>query len=231
MRRFEREDRRGGAFQPPHLVQIQLREPPERIPAICESFPHRRVVVSNETKALDPGVRLGRDRIAGVGREQGRQGGGRGAACRRDAGDRRRHLYHHGRPSRRRGVQQIVGGGDDGVDADAFEAVRHVPAAALGRQAHAPARAARQIDSENPLMRAERSVPKWIRRAEQRDKRCADRRGQMHRPGVTRDEQVQTGEQRGQRRQIECSTGVDHGHARQRLDEPHRRAADRRASP
>ena len=55
--------------------------------------------------------------------------------------------------SARAGVRRssFASGGDDHVDVDAVDAVRHVAAAAFRRQPHLAARAAGQIDAQHPL--------------------------------------------------------------------------------
>jgi len=58
-------------------------------------------------------------------------------------------------------------------------------------------------------MRGERAVPKRVRWSEEGDDWSADGRGKVHRSGVAGDEQIQAGQERGERRQVERPRDVD----------------------
>ena len=71
------------------------------------------------------------------------------------------------------------------------------------------ARAARQIDAYDTIVRSSKRVPGGIRRTEYRDNRCPDSTGQVHRSGVACDEHIETFEDRGQSGQVGVAGNVD----------------------
>ena len=101
-----------------------------------------------------------------------------------------------------RGPQQFVGGRHDHRDADAVHAVRHMAAASFGGKPDLTARSAWEIHSKDARVFRERTVAPRVRWAEQRDDGRPHCGGQMHRPGVAGDEQIEIAQQRGERRQV-----------------------------
>ena len=79
------------------------------------------------------------------------------------------------------------------------------PTQRAGGTADAVAGAARQVDSDDAIVRTARRVARRIRGPEDRDDGHADRDGQVHRSGVAGDQQVEPLEDGGDRQQVEIS--------------------------
>ena len=99
---------------------------------------------------------------------------------------------------RAHGIECRGDGVGDGLHLNVIEAIWHVSAAARRRQTDLIARAARQVHAKHAVAVAERAVATRIRRAEQRDDRRADGCGQMHRSGVSGQQDVETAKERGE---------------------------------
>ena len=85
------------------------------------------------------------------------------------------------------------------------------------RQPDAIARAARQIDADDAVERAARSIASGIRWTEYRDDRGADRDRQMHGTTVTSDEKIEPFGQSSERQQVYVTDNIDHTFAKQFL--------------
>ena len=72
-RGFEGKHRLNGDVELAHLVEVQLREPPQRVAAIGEPGPHRVAVKRHEAQPLDPAVGLFTHLLPLDGRQAGRQ--------------------------------------------------------------------------------------------------------------------------------------------------------------
>ena len=67
-----------------------------------------------------------------------------------------------------------------------------------------------QIDSHDPVERAARRIPPWVRRAEHCHDRGSDGMCEVHRPGIPGDEQVRLREKRGEGEEVDAIRHVNH---------------------
>ena len=200
------------------LVQVELREPPERVVSICEAAAERHAVDPGVAHVLDPGAG---GSCRGVLLRAGQIGVELDATCSgaaREREDWTGHLLLDAPGSSLSGVdaaertrrrQRRDRRLENALDPDGCEAIRRVAHTSLRWTADPIARAARQIDAYDTIVRSSKRVPGGIRGTEYRDNRCPDSTGQVHRSGVACDEHIETFEDRGQSRQVGVAGNVD----------------------